>query len=134
MEEEHRREERQQAVGDIVQVLDAQAQAQRATLPTDQESSKEKDQPSPDVRGTDPPNSDDGKVEKKKPSKQKQHGKGNVGDRDSEEEIESRLGELSFERIQQYVEKKGKGNRGKPGEAEKGNEDKRKTRSSNTKK
>ena len=133
-EEEQRREERQHAVGDIVQALDAQAQAQRATLPTDQESSEEKDQPSPDRRGTDPPMSSDGKSEKKKPSKQKQHGKGNGGDRDSEEEIESRLGELSFERIQQYVEKKGKGNRGKPGEAEKGNEDKRKTRSSTTKK
>ena len=103
-------------------------------MPTDQESSKEKDQPSPDVRGTDPPNSDDGKVEKKKPSKQKQHGKGNVGDRDSEEEIESRLGELSFERIQQYVERKGKGSQRKPEETERGNGDKRKTRSSTTKK
>ena len=128
MEEEQRREERQQAVGDIVQALDAQAQ------PTDQESSKEKDQPSPDMRGTDPPKSDDGKNEKKKPSKQKQHSKENGVNRDSEEEIELRLGELSFERIQQYLARKGKGNQGKPGETEKGNGDKRKTRSSATKK
>ncbi len=58
----------------------------------------------------------------------------NGADRDSEEDIESRLGELSFEKIQQYVERKGKGSQGKPDETEKGNGDKRKTRSSLTKK
>ncbi len=128
------REERQQLVGDIVQALDDQAQAQRVTLPAPLDSSNENDQAAPDTMGTVPPKPNDSKSEKKKNPKQKQHTKENGANRDSEEDIESRLSELSFERIQQYVERKGKGNQGKSEEMEKGIGDKRKTRSSSTKK